>query len=250
MKRDILWSVDLSKSTIETQKQILPTLKSFAKSWNCQIQPVFVINNRSFYMNVDTFLNLSHIDQGEFETSLFKEFNFSEEDETFKPGKLIISESFTRLGLVQSLLNYAKESKALAIACCTRTRSQFYPSFLGGFTESLLNHSQIPILSIHPEIDQKENFQSIMYTTQLEEENDSQFEKVVDLALSMNAKLKVFFNFQNVSQSLYVAPQFPSKKVYETLLENDKKVRALRQENGEKLLEQARQKGVDAELVI
>lgn len=250
MKKEILCAVDLSVPEPERQRNLLTLAKQFAEIWDCQIRPIFVLNNKILRDDVDIFMRLHQLSSENMEEILFKNFSDENNSSLVLDGKLLISKSMTQRGQVRSLLDFSEENNIQAIFCNTRTRSKYRPSFLGGFTEALLTQSKIPIVSVHPEVDVSQKIKHILFPSSLETEEEPNLTAVINLASKFQAKLTIFFNPESADQSIYLSPHFASADVYDLIVANDQKVRAKKEKIGQNYVTQATREGVSCELVI
>ena len=200
----IVWSVDAFENaeTGSVQKQTAEALCPLVAKTQSSIEPVYVLNPDQ--------LNLG----SEVSSAWLEQYRPAAENglkaileklgpqltkagcTVGKPQVLVHSASSTA-SAVKALAVHAEKVGADIIAVGTHGRKGMPRFFLGSFAESLLLYSKVPVLVVNPKAQVPNQYDTIIFPTDLSRESRTLFRRVVLLARDLKAKLVVYHSVQN-----------------------------------------------------
>lgn len=160
------------------------------------------------------------------------------------PSKILMQPYLSRKESVRSIVAEAKRTNASAIAVFTHVHQGRF-GFPGGFVTSLIYKSSIPILALNTKAPALESVQTIMVATDFSPEGAKTFQKSIELAAKMKAKLilvHVLLNYANEALAASADVAGGWGNIAEYLTEEENKIRA----KANRWIKKATKAGVDA----
>ncbi len=188
-KNTMIWAFDPTQKRSDV-KSLIGELKLWAKQLDCDIQPVSILSNRALNLPVELAFSLTErnekIGRRAVERYL-KEVGLK----TLAPEILFIS-STSRRKMAAELVRYAERQNALLIFANARTKNMWNPLRLGGFTETLIAISRIPVLLLNPDSKTSTKIPSILFPTDFGRESKDALLSLAPWAKAFGAKVFVY----------------------------------------------------------
>lgn len=234
----IIWPVDLQEDS-KNQKEVLFALGAITRPTQARVEPVYILHPPYSQMGADFTVDLEPTARLVAEKRL-AELTASVDMPNMSTGKILINRAGSVRKDVQTLLDYAKQNDADLIVVATHARRGLPRMVLGSFAETLVLNSTIPVVTVNPEAKVRERISSILLPTTFEDCFRASFERVVEFAKILGAKLTLFHKEPLVPFHA-MAPQ-----IYQIIA--DEVVR--RTEVAKKWQHWANQYGVPTELIL
>ncbi len=226
------------------QLKIFDTLKAFGHGAEIQIEPVTVLSPDQLRVPATAFHHHREEYRLEAEKILLGWTKKTKSVNITKP-TLLVSERFSTKASVTTLLSYAKQTGASAIAVSTRASKGLTRILLGSFAETLLLHSTVPLLISNPKTIAPKKFQHVIFTTDLSMSSLDSFKQVRDVAKMLNAKLIIYHKLEYVIPETVMA--LHDSPVYDKYLADDIKDRERRLTS---LVDEATSSGIKTTLMF
>ena len=204
----IVWSVDAFQDAGKIQelvaKSIGVLLRQIAAQTQIQVQvePVYVLTPEQLNLSVgseaasvDNYKHAAEKSAERLTEQLIK--NIDGKLNWLLPPKVLIQHHFSTAAAVQSLAAYALSSGANLIVVGTHGRSGMPRFFMGSFAESLLLYSKVPVMVVGPKSEELNNYEHILFPTDLGKNSRPALEHVTTLAKSLRSKLTIYHSIQN-----------------------------------------------------
>lgn len=159
-----------------------------------------------------------------------------------EPPRVIWREDASVRAQVMALLEDAREHGADLIALSTHARHGLDRAFLGSFAETLLLHSEIPVLVVPLIWRAKERIETVLFPYDCTDASDRVFGRAVSLSKRCGARLRVLHKMEDHSEAALTVFR-PLPEFQDTQEREAKRRRDL----VETLAKSAREEGVGAE---
>lgn len=193
----ILWAIDAFEKNIALHKKTAQTINTFCKKGTTKIESVFLCLKEELLF-AEPFL--TSIDFNSLKESAHKallKITQKIKNPSLMEPKILTSEGFTKRSSLQTLSDYAKSEKASFIAVSTYARTGIPRFFIGSFSETLLIHSQVPLLFVPPKSTPLKKIKTILFPTDLSVSSKQAFKKILALALEHKAEIVLFHQVPN-----------------------------------------------------
>ncbi|GIL17707.1 MAG: hypothetical protein BroJett040_14580 [Oligoflexia bacterium] len=148
----IIWALDPNQDP-QLAKNLVAEMKLWAHKLNCDIQPVTVTDSPSFPMEkVSLYLNKLQVRQ-------------------LLPTHLIIEKLSSARAMASALARYAEREKAQFIFVNTHAKKSWIPFQMGGFAESLITTSRVPILIMNTHTRPSLKLSSVLFPTDFQQDS-------------------------------------------------------------------------------
>lgn len=166
-----------------------------------------------------------------------------------KPPAMLLESALWRGESVDRLLEYAKKSRARVIVAGTHVRKGMGLSRLGGFTQTLIERSPIPVLTVRPSARVPRTFSRMMFMTDFSAGSRRAFRRFLDIAESFGSKVVIFHRLTSPELPLaeYPIPMAAQGDFLASLGEANERRWT---EVGEQWKALAEERGLRAELVL
>lgn len=193
--RVLIWALDAFEPPGELMNTAVATLKRLATQLEAGIEPVYILTPGQINLSTE-FSEMSSIPITEnYRPAAVKALNETLKDQPIPnllPAHVVTSDVSSSSQAAEALSLYALERGAEAILVSSHGRSGLGRFFLGSFAETLVLHSQVPLVVVHPHLKVTEKFKKILFPTDFGPISESSFRKVVDLAKNFEAKVTLF----------------------------------------------------------
>jgi len=209
--RKILWAIDAFEDPMGLQRQAAQTIKSFAEEARAEVEPVWVVRPEPTGIFIPV-TPLSRVEQLRKAEKNIDELVTSVGFSRVLPAKLLRCELPTFKSAAHCLIGYAKKSHFDLIAVATHARQGVPRLFMGSFTETLVAESPIPVFAAHGKNESAAAFRHLIFPTDFSDSASEHFDRVVELARSLNTDLLLFHHLENPYPSVsypYLLPVTP-----------------------------------------
>ncbi|MGE0526596.1 MAG: universal stress protein [Bdellovibrionales bacterium] len=189
--KKVVWAVDALESP-EHHTYAMHLLGALVRPTNAKVYPVYILS--SPYAQIESMppTDFEQAFQALAEKRLLELVNQS--DLTgIAQGKVLVNRSGSIRKDVQCLVEHAKKAGADAIVVATHARKGLSRFFLGSFAETLAMYSPIPIITINPESKVRERISNILFPTTFHSRLRPGFERAVQLAKALDARLTLYY---------------------------------------------------------
>lgn len=203
-KNKIIWSIDLTQNPKDLS-HIVKELKIWAKRLNCDIQPVSIVSKSALTFPVKLISPWTERFEGWAQNSIelfLKQANLKE----ILPPKLIFSNSISRRKLAHEMTKFAKKENASLILASTRTNKKTWnPLRLGGFAETLVATSKVPVLLLNPAATPSTQIPNILFPTDFSRESKNALLSLLPLAKLFKSKIILYNQVEALNNYFYPA---------------------------------------------
>lgn len=183
-----IWAVDPFEKSPDAIRSAAWTLKALTKSGPAEIYPTYLRGSSSPEL-------IPEPEQWNFQgIRNFAEGRLQSEIRRVKlPGiRPIEIPREAAMGIrhgVRQLLDFARKRKADLIVVSTHAKSGLKRWALGSFTETLALHSDIPLLTVHPNWRRTPEFKSVLFPTDFSDASRNAYERVLEFAETFNSRI-------------------------------------------------------------
>jgi nucleotide-binding universal stress UspA family protein len=194
----VIWAIDAFEPSHELIASAISVLRSFSfLGW--RIQPVYVLTPNQLNLTSD------FVEYASFSVALaYKPAAQKALQELLShislpglmPGEVLALDSPSSQQSAEALSRFAQKLNARAIVTSSHARTGLGRFILGSFSETLLYKSEVPVLIVHPHLENhvthSHSIQNIFFPTDFGPESESMFRAAVNLAKTFDAKLTLF----------------------------------------------------------
>ncbi len=189
-KLKILWAIDPFESESETRTHVVAALKQLSTYHPVSIEPTYVLSPSELNLNF-AFSSTSTKEYKDTAKKILALYLEKTQIPQVLPPKILLENKPSLRQSVRTILDYAKSSRFNLIALGTHSRKGLSRFFLGSFAETMILNSKVPLLVIGPQT-LSHQMDHILFATDLGKNSAKLFEKVLDLAKSLDAKITLF----------------------------------------------------------
>lgn len=189
----VIWSIDILSENKKSQESTLSFLKQLSKKTKLIIKPVYVVRLGD---------QVSPLTHGEGK-KVFLENVKSAMTRWLLGVKLDLESPLPVLqkGLylrsdIDALVAAAKKEKADLILVNTHARKGLSRLWMGSFAETLMHHSEVPVLFLNPHYKASGAPQTVIFPTNLSPGSQKALSKVANFAKSLKAELILYNNIE------------------------------------------------------
>ncbi len=194
-QRKLIWAIDPFEEDVTFRVRLTQTLKTLSKRLSLSVEPTYVLN-----LAKENELEATHIAHSKhYQQAAMKAIKKNIEPiqgVRFLNPKVLFQPDSSFSMLVRKLTEYANHSGAEAIIVGTHARTGLPRLLLGSFTESLLLHSQTPVITIGPQCqthpDESQREMKIVFSTDLTQDSERIYPGVLNFAEKIGAKVTLF----------------------------------------------------------
>ena len=205
----ITWGVEAFPEGSALQNKTARILEALAGSMGMQIEPVYVMTPDQLRLPPQIFMDIETYGIGEdvetprsfaersreiseLVTGHLKNWINQLGGTHFLPPHILVQHQYSSRVSVETLVAYAKNTGAEWIAVSTHARHGLTRVLLGSFAESLVSHSELPVLIVGPETVPVESIRRVWFPTDLSVTSRSAFDYAIEMARLWNAELTVY----------------------------------------------------------
>jgi nucleotide-binding universal stress UspA family protein len=246
-KNSIFWAIDPLQNP-ENAKNILKELELWAKKSNCQIKPVCIFSNRILNFPLDLSAPEKNESAQRIHRVALQYLKKVGAKEFLEPEIIFVKES-SRRKKAEALAKFAEAEKALMIFAGTHAKPGRMPMRLGGFAETLLGFSKVPVLLMNSSAKPSAKIPAILFPTNFSRESKNALSWIEPWAKTFQSKILLFNQLEGVTdyQATLAAYGEPANFDWNTLM---KKVEAVRIRRAHAWKEACNLKGLSCETFI
>lgn len=189
-KGKIIWAVNPTKNPKDA-RALVKEMKIWAKKLDCEIQPVAVFSKLN--IGFPQQMNLSWEKSfDELAKAALKNYIKKLGSTSFLEPQAIFTATLSNRKMASELAGYAKKNRAALIFANTRIKKTSNPIRLGGFAETLISLSDVPVLLMNPLVESSAKKKSILFPTDLSVESEQALTTIKPWVTALKAKLILF----------------------------------------------------------
>ncbi len=204
VSKRIVWAIDPFEASGQTQSHVVAILQKLS-SEGAIVEPVYVLSPDEYEMNVE--FNAPWLKQIRPSVQKVLEHYLKEvKVADLCPAQIIVERKPSVTRAVWALIAYAKRAKADMILVGTHARKGIQRFFLGSFAETLLLHSDLPVLVVGPHADSRRiaaETSRILFATDFASASLPTFKRVLALAKSRGSKVTLFYSLPHVTEAVF-----------------------------------------------
>lgn len=191
-KFKIVWAVDPTQK-MSDYENIITELKTWAMRLDAEVQPVSVFSESIFVFPADILPPWNDDFEDYTQRSLSTQFEKAPTDSFLTPQALFVTH-LSRRGMARELGAYAEKKGADLIFTATRNANSWNPFRLGGFAETLLATSKVPVLlmSLKTLANANASIESVLFPTDFEAESLNALQLLEPVLKAFKSKLVLF----------------------------------------------------------
>ncbi|MBU6375161.1 MAG: universal stress protein [Bdellovibrionales bacterium] len=198
----VIWAIDAIREPGSLMEHSASVLESWAQRTNLQVEPLYVLSpsqlNHSigpaFQETAQRALNQIVDQHSAHRPALLK---------SLLPAQVITERRIRVRAAAEALEKYAKARGATFVALPTHGRRGPARLILGSFAETLLLRSQVPTLTIGPEIHEIRGLEKILFSTDFGSGSKQVFRQVVNFAAQLKSKVWLYHAVPNLMEPLF-----------------------------------------------
>jgi nucleotide-binding universal stress UspA family protein len=192
----VIWAVDPFEQSHELIASAVSALRNFSfLGW--RIQPVYVLTSNQLNLTSD------YVEYASFSVALaykpaakkaLEELLLNVSLPGILPGEVLALDSPSSQQAAEALSRFARNLDAKVIVTSSHARSGLGRLLLGSFSEILLYRSEVPVLVVHPHLENHitRSIRNIFFPTDFGPNAETAFCEAVNLAKNFDAKLTLF----------------------------------------------------------
>lgn len=189
-KNLIIWSVDPMQDPSEA-KNLVKELKTWARKLDCEVLPVSMISQATLNFP----LELAYRWKDKLKVAAQASLN-SYLKKTYATGflnpELIFVSALSNRKLASEMAKLAERKGAQYIFANTRAKKTWNPFRLGGFAETLVATSRVPVLLFNPTAQPSEKLSSVLFPTDFSQVSRNALLRLEPLASAFKSKVLIY----------------------------------------------------------
>lgn len=198
--RKVIWAVDAFDSGPEPRGAAVEALRGLVGRFHVTVQPVYVFCVGQLTLSEEGTGPWVQYYQPAAERALAGIVSDVPIQGIEKP-KVILQRSTSSLESAELLSQYAFSEGAELILVSTHARSGIRRLFLGSFAETLVLHSQVPVMVVGSQIKKPITMDKLIYPTEFGLHSRQVFRRAVSIAKQFNSKLILFHSIPHPVES-------------------------------------------------
>lgn len=189
--KKIIWSIDAFEEKEDLQQRAARVLSVFQNKTYAEIEPVFVLGSTELNWPMDYSTDWMRDFQNNLRTHLEEVIQATGFPRILAP-KIIVEPLASTSAAVESLLDYATNQNVDMIIVGSHGRKGLDRFFLGSFAETLLVHSEVPVLVIGGSTKVETQFSRILFPTEFGDYSREVFRRTISAAQQMKASVILY----------------------------------------------------------
>ncbi len=189
-KNKIIWSVDPTQNPAEA-KNIIKELKIWAKHLKCEVQPVSIFSKSTLNFPIEMAFPWKDKLQEVAQRSITRYLKKTQA-KGFLPPELVFVPALSNRKMASEMAKYAEKRNAQLIFANTRAKKTWNPFRLGGFAETLVATSRVPVLLLNPSSVPSSKIPSILFPTDFSQDSKNALVKLEPWAKAFNSKIFLY----------------------------------------------------------
>jgi nucleotide-binding universal stress UspA family protein len=209
-RKTILWAMDPSQDP-KCEQAIVKELKTWAKKLDCDIQPVSILSDFPKTGPLDFTITAQFTLESAAARQASSFLKTARAAEFLSPKIIFVPWKSTRR-MADALTEYAAQEKAIAIFTNIRSKKIWSSFRLGGFAESLITSSTVPVLVLNPKSSLTSKSPNVLFPTDFGVQSQSALMHFTPWAKAFDAKVLVYNQVENLANYSY-AFSIPSSAI-------------------------------------
>jgi nucleotide-binding universal stress UspA family protein len=227
----IIWAMDPTQKAADSS-QLVKEMRMWAKKLNVDVQPVSVFSEANVYMPADITYSWQLEIKRSFQKSMDQYLKATKTTDFLKP-QMLLALGISNRAYASELARFAEASKAGMIFAHTRAKKSMNPFRLGGFAETLIATSRVPVLLMNQKAKATSNVNSILFPTDFSAEASAALRMLEPWCEAFGAEVHLFNHVENPGDSLNY---LKNRTAYKDLVADLEAERTQRMKNAEKQL--------------
>lgn len=194
----IVWAIDPYNTNKSHLTKSVVYLEKLARDMGAKIKPTYILSPYMYYTPLDHLIPPSEADFVRQAEVKLQEIVKSFKSKNFLAGEVLLDESSSLRGSVNTFIENAKDQKAICIFATTHARRGLPRFWLGSFVETLVMQSSVPVISLNPATKSPLNITSILLPTDLKDASKKSILKILPLAKKLGAKVYLLHVLRDV----------------------------------------------------
>lgn len=186
----IIWAIDPTLNPFET-KNLVKELRIWSRALQCEVLPVSVFSKSTFGFPVDLALPWAENYEAMAARAVDR-FLKRTRARNFLPPQILFTHDSSTRKMASTLARYAEAQRARLIFVKTRDRLAWNPLRLGGFAETLVATSRVPVLLLNPRAQVAPSIREILFATDFGRDSKVALDLLGPWARALNAKVLLF----------------------------------------------------------
>jgi len=242
--KKILWAVDAFTEDKQLHDRAASLIRAWVKGQDISVEPVFVMSPDQLNVPMDVFGGIK-LDAETVARKNLKDLVRNVRIPSLLEPTVLTSNNMSLRNAIQTLLSYAKQSKAGLIVVSTQSKKGVSRFFFGSFAESLVLQADVPVVMVSPKTTKLSKVQHILYATDLTEKAHEALEEVMALSGERKLKLTLFNKVEYLTE--YTVATLHNNPTYQKTLQADL---VRRKKMLEELATEVRAKGIKVDVVM
>ncbi len=239
----VIWAVDAFTEDRRLHQKAISVLKAWSKQSELVIEPVFVMSPDQIFAPPEVFAHISEGFQGEARMRLKGLMKKAGLAGLLEP-TFLESNTFSLRMAVQTLLDYARQTKAEFILASTQSKKGVTRFLFGSFAESLVLQSEIPVFLVSPKT-VPSALKHVLFASDFSDKSKEAFKEIAREAKERNFKITVYNKVEYLTD--YSMAYITASSVYQKIVDQDL---LKRKAQANDLVEWAKGQGVEAEVFV
>lgn len=190
----IFWAFDPTQDPAQA-KNIIKELKTWSRHLHCDVQPLTLFSRDNYSFPIE---NASEWhDSFEETVRQLAQRYIKKSGAKFLPPLTVFSSSITNRGLAEHTARYARDAGALMIVANTRATKKTGPLRLGGFAETLVATSEVPVLLLNRNAPSSQRITKVLYPTNFDSQSKAGLQLLKPYLKAFHAKALLFNQIEN-----------------------------------------------------
>lgn len=199
----ILWAIDAFEDNKTLNDKMIQYLTTLNEHQQARVTPVYLHRQTSAIAYPSYEAPIWFEDDTPTAVHLVNEV-VADYDTPFLEKPILINHTAQTLGTaVEKLSAYAVENNFDLIVTGTHGRTGFDKYLLGSFTETLINHCAIPIVTIPPHSHHSARLDNVLFPTDFGENCKASFEKILSLCRKLATSITVYHSLPQPVANLF-----------------------------------------------
>ena len=189
-KNKIIWSIDPTQDPAEA-KNAIKELKTWAKYLDCDVQPVSIFSKS--ILNFPMEMPFPWKDRlREVAQKAVTRYLKTTRVKGFLPPELVFVSTLSSRKMASEMAKYAENKKAQLIFANTRAKKTWNPFRMGGFSETLVATSRVPVLLLNPSSLPSTKLPSILFPTDFSRDSKIALARLEPWAKAFGSKILLY----------------------------------------------------------
>ncbi|NDD91707.1 universal stress protein, partial [bacterium] len=198
----VIWAIDAIREPGSLMEHSASILESWAQRTTLQIEPVFVLSPSQVDLSMGQ--SFQEIAQKALDQIVDRHSaNRPALLRSLLPAQVITERRSRVRAAAEALEKYAKARGAAFVALPTHGRRGPARLILGSFAETLLLRSQVPTLTIGPEIHEIRGLERVLFSTDFGSGSKQVFRQVVNFASQLKSKVWLYHAVPNLMEPIF-----------------------------------------------